>query len=489
MKIFLIQPPAESAFKTTHLGLQLIATILKRHGCENIFDVSPYKGDNPYALDYSGKGVIVGLSVTFMTISEAFKIAAHVKSKNRDALVVLGGPHATLVPEESINNENVDAVVIGEGIHTMPEIVDRVREGKTLGGVKGVWYKDENGGILKNKPRDYVENLDELPLADRRFFNDKEYWKHQAYFLEKMFMPVPWSLMSAYSCPYSCKMCQPALKMIAGPWRQRSVANVISEIKMLKEKYGATYFAFYDNDIGISRKWIKEFCMETKKIKGISMNACVRANLADYEVLKVMKEGGFFAMSFGAESGSNRVLKEVMNKKQTVRDIIDIVNNCYKLKIRLNAFWMMASPGESIEEMKETVKLASELPVFYCHFHIATPNPGTQYYFDAVNGGYLNMKSWDDINDRKKPTLLKDGISREDIADVERYLIETMLRKGWNYNYNGHTLAFINTRLYAKWYPAKVLGNEVNMFLHDFKPYHFRNIYLGLKSIAGIDKI
>jgi len=283
-------------------------------------------------------------------------------------------------------------------------------------------------------------------------------------------------------------MCQPALRKIAGPWRQRSVSNVINEIKLLKEKYNARYFSFNDNDMGIDRKWIKEFCQEAKKIKDISMSCCGRANLLDYEMLKFMKEAGFHSISFGAESGSDRVLKDIMNKKISVQNIIDLVNNCYKLKINANAFWMLANPGETIEEMKETVKLASELPVFYCHFHIATPNPGTQYYIDALHGGYLNMKSWDDVHDRNHPTIIKNNVAINDIIKMDEYLIKTMLKKGWNYRYNGHTLSFINTRVFAKWQPVEAFGREIKMFFHDFKPYHFKNICLGVKFLLGLDK-
>lgn len=487
MKIFLIQPPAESAFKTTHIGLMSIATVLKVNNYEKIYDISSYKGDDPYSLDYSGDKVLVGISVTFMTITEAFKIAEFVKSKNPKALVIFGGPQVTLVPDESINNKHVDAIVIGEGEYTMLEMANRVKAGDSLEGVKGLWFKNEKGEIIKNEPREFLHDLDQLPILDRTFFDDRKYWKKQSTLLERLFLPTTWSVMTAFSCPYSCKMCQPALRTIAGPWRQRSVKNVIEEISMLNEKYGAKHIAFYDNDMGINRTWLKEFCEEAKKIKGLRMKCCVRANLMDYELLKMMKEAGFYSVGFGAESGSNRVLKEIMDKKTTVEQVVALTENCFKLGIRCGAFWMMASPGETVEEMKETVRLASELPVFYCHFHVATPNPGTQYFFDAVNGGYLNMKTWDDVNDRTNPTIIKGGVTVEDIREVERYLVETMVNKGWNYKYNGHTLSFTNTKRYAKWYPAQVFGNEINMYLHDFKAYHFRNIYLGVKSIFGID--
>lgn len=488
MKIFLIQPSSKAAFKTTHLGLQYIAAVLKQHGYDNIFDISPFKGDDPYTLDYSGDKVIVGVSITFMTISEAFNLAKHIKSKNSKALIVFGGAQTTLLPDESINNEFVDVIGIGEGHYTMLEICERIKQGKSLDGVKGIWFKNENREIIKNEPRDFMKNLDDLPMLDGTFFNDQKYQKHLSSFLERIFLPTTWSLMTAFSCPYNCTMCQPALRTIAGPWRQRSVGHVIGEIKLLNEKYNARHFAFYDNDMGINRKWLEDFCLEAKKIKGLRMKCCVRANLMDFEMLKLMKEAGFYSVSFGAESGSDRVLKEIMNKKTTVKQIIGLANNCYKLKMRLGSFWMLASPGETKEEMKETIKLASELPIFYAHFHIATPNPGTQFYFDAVNGGYLNMESWDDVDDRKRPTIIKGNVTAEDIAEMDELLIKTMVEKGWNYSQSGHTLSFINTRRYASWYPAQVFGNEINMFLHDFKSYHFNNIYLGTKSIFGLEK-
>lgn len=489
MKIFLIQPKVSGAFRSPPLGLQIIATVLKEHKYENIYDIDPEKGDIPYSLDYLGEDVLIGMTVTFMTISEAFRLAKFIKSKNHKVKVIFGGPQVTLMPEESINDESVDIVVIGEGTYTMLEIVDSIKDRKTLEEVKGIWYKNEEKEIVKNEPRKFTKELDSLPFADKSFFNERQYKKHQQTIFEKIFYSgVNWYIMSSQSCPFNCKMCQPALRKIAGLWRQRSVSNVINEIKSLKEKYKARNFCFNDNDMGIDRKWMKEFCQEAGKIKDISMSCCGRANLLDYGMLKLMKEAGFNSISIGAESGSDRVLKDIMNKKTTVQNIIDFTNNCYKLRIKANAFWMLANPGETIKEMKETAKLASELPVHYCHFHIANPNPETQYYIDALHDGYLNMESWEDIHDRKKPTIIKNNVTVDDIIKMDEYLIKVMIEKGWNYRYNGHTLLFINTRLFAKWQPVNIFGREIIMFFDDFKLYHFRNIFLGIKSLLGFDK-
>ncbi|MDR4509747.1 MAG: B12-binding domain-containing radical SAM protein [Candidatus Brocadiaceae bacterium] len=480
MKIFLIHPKAEGSFRMPPLGLQIIATVLKEHGYESIYDIDPNKGDDPYGLDYSGKDVLVGITVTYMTVLEVSRLAEWIKNKNREATIILGGPQTTLEPEESIHNKNVDVVVIGEGHETILEIAGRMSEKKTLEGIKGVWYKNEKKEIIKNRPRNFTKNLDTIPYIDRSFFHERDYVRHQGTFLEKWFVPVTWYMMTAFSCPYNCNMCQPGLRKIAGPWRQRSVAHVIREIQFLKEKYHAKVISFYDNDMGINKEWLKEFCRETKKIKGIVLKCCGRANLLDYEMLKIMKEGGFHSITVGAESGSDRVLKDIMNKKTAVRDIIDIARNCYKLKIRLGTFWMLANPGETLEEMKETIALASELPVFYAHFHLAVPNPGTQYYLDALQGGYLKLSSWNDVSDRRHPAIIKDGVTVDDIMNIDEYLITTMVKKGWNYTYNPPTLSFFNTRRFLRWFPLLVFGNEMNMFLRDFKFYHFRNVYLGL---------
>ena len=233
---------------------------------------------------------------------------------------------------------------------------------------------------------------------------------------------------------------------------------------------------------------MKDFCLEAKKIKGISMSCLGRASLLDHEILKLMKEAGFNEIYFGAESGSDRVLREIMDKKMSVQNIIDFAANCYKLRITTYAFWMMANPGERIEEMKATAHLAAELPVFYNHFQIALPNPGTQYYIDALEGNYLNMGSWDDARKRKHPSIIKDGVSIDDIADVDEYMKNVMVKKGWNYRYNGHILSFVNTRLFAKRYPVKVFGNEINLFCRDFKGYHLKNIFLGIKSLLSFEK-
>lgn len=488
MKIILIQPKARGTFKSPPLGLQLLATVLRGRGFDSIYDLDPDKGDDLYSFDYSDAVVLVGMSVTYMTLSSAIKLAEFIKQKNPRAIIVFGGPHATLEPYDAINSRNVDVVVLGEGEETIIEIADAIKEGKPFKDIKGLWYKSGNGEIIKNERREFKKNLDLLPFADRIFFSD---YKYQNTIIERLFRPVIWHLMSSRSCPYTCKMCQPALRKIAGPWRQRSVKSVLAEIGYLREAFKAKYFSFYDNDMGINREWMVNLCCELNKIKessNISLACAGRANLLDYDILKLIKEAGFDSVAFGAESGSERVLKEIIDKKTSVKDIVNFASNCFRLKIRAGAFWMIGNPGETVEEMKETIRLASELPVFYCHFHIANPPPGTQYYFDALHGGYLKMQSWDDVHDRRKPVIIKDNVTPADVAEIDELLIETMVKKGWNYRLNGHTLSFINTRLFAKYHPFKVFANEALMFFEDFRFYHFRNIYLGIKCLLGIDK-
>ncbi|MCD4785035.1 MAG: B12-binding domain-containing radical SAM protein [Candidatus Eremiobacteraeota bacterium] len=469
MKIFLIQPNAKATFETPPLGLRLIATVLKSNNYNNIYDIDQNKGDRPYSLDYTGDNVIVGISVTFMTIIESFELAGLIKSKNPDATIILGGPHATLMPGECISDENIDLIALGEGEFTMLEVVKTIEKSGTFEGIKGIWYKDEKGETIKNERRDYLKDLDTLPISDREFFNDRLYQKDNL---------VPcWNLITSQSCPFSCAMCQPALRKIAGPWRQRSVGSVITEIKYLKKKYNSIYLNFNDNDMGVDKKWLREFCEEVKKIDNISMTCCGRANLLDYDMLKIMKEAGFNNISFGAESGNDRVLCEIMNKKTTVQQIKDFAHNCYELKINCHAYWMLANPGETIEEMKDTVKLSSELPLYYSHFHIANPNPGTKYYLDALSGGYLKLNNWNDVDDRSNPTIIKDNVTVEQIREMDKYLIKVMEEKGWRHFYNGHTLHFTNDKYLLRSPPIENFFSKVKLSL--------KNPRVAIKIILG----
>lgn len=439
MRIFLIQPNAKATFKSPPLGLMMLATVLDQNGYTDIVDIDQNKGDDPYLFDYTGDNVIVGLSVTFMTIMESYELAAYVKKQNPKAVVIFGGPHATLMPEECFDSFNVDILVLGEGEYTMLEIVKALENKSSLDGIKGLWYRDADGQIIKNERRDFLKDLGELPYPNRKFFNDAKYQKDEE--------EVVYNVIATQSCPFNCTMCQPALKDIAGPYRKRPINHVIDELNYLKENYGARRINFYDNDLGLSKKWITEFCIAVKEqAKGLQMSCCGRANILTYEVLKLMKEAGFSHLSFGAESGNNRVLNDIMDKKTTVDQIRDFAVNCNKLKINCASFWMLASPGETIEEMKDTAHLAASLPVVYAHFHIATPNPGTKYYLDAVAGGYLKMDNWNDVDDRRKPTIIKDNVTREEVAQMDGYLIEVMEKNGFKHSYNGHTLAFVNEK-------------------------------------------
>ena len=264
--------------------------------------------------------------------------------------------------------------------------------------------------------------------------------------------------------------------------------HVVGEMMSLKERFGACQFRFLDNDLGINRRWLFDFCRKVRALGQVQIDGVGRANLLDYDLLKAMHDAGFSTISVGAESGCDRVLRDIMNKKTTVEQIVRFTENCYRIGIMANAYWMIANPGESLEEMKATIELASDLPTYYCHFHIANPNPGTRYYLNALDGGYLRMESWNDVHDRSKPALLTGNISPADIAEIDRLLVSTMVRKGWRYEQNGHTLSFYNTRLYVKRQPVRALGNEVLAWMSDHRGYHFRNLGRGLVSMLGKDE-
>jgi radical SAM superfamily enzyme YgiQ (UPF0313 family) len=463
------------------MGLQLLATILNNNGYTDITCLDYNKGDDPGKENYSGKKVLVGMSVTFLTLKNAIELSAQIKKQNPKAIIIFGGAQATVVPEELIAEKCVDAVVIGDGTKTIVEIAKRMTENNEFDGIKGMWFK-KNGRIIKNMPREFTQDLDSLPFIDRVFFNDASYQNYKRTFLERIFGIETWHIITSQSCPFNCKMCQPALRKIAGNWRIRSVNNVIKEMQYLIDKYDAKYFDFIDNDFGINKEWLVDFCKKVKRFKGIKMHCNGRANILDAYCIQMMKKAGFDSISYGAESGTDRVLSEIMNKGVTVKQVIDFAENCYKNKIKAGAFWMIGNPGETLDEMKKTCDLAASLPIYYCHFSIAMPVPHTNYYYDALNGGYLNMRSWNDIQNRDKPALLKDGITKEDIYRIDKYLINTMIKNGWFHQdvKASEHLVFINTRRFAKFHPIRLFGMELNKFFHDFKWYHLRNIWLGI---------
>ena len=289
-----------------------------------------------------------------------------------DTQIILGGIHPTALIKKSIEEmKDVDIFVIGEGELTIKEIMDEVDIKK----IKGVGYNDK-GNIKVNPPREFIENLDEIPFPSRELLpNIKNYtlgfdWEGRK--------PAA-TVFSSRGCPYNCIYCASKV-MWKGKVRFRSAENVLEEIDFLVDNYKIKEVLFYDDHFTLNKQRLQDICNGLIKRKYNLTWCCFsRVDSLDLETAQLMKKSGCHMISFGVESGSQIIL-DAMHKNVKVEDIIKAFKICKKVRINTKASFIFGGPKETYETISETRKLIKTILKDYVWFFMITPMPGTELY-------------------------------------------------------------------------------------------------------------
>jgi radical SAM superfamily enzyme YgiQ (UPF0313 family) len=421
MKVLLINPkssmhtPLSTEEKLIPIGLAYIGAICEKEGCD-------VKVIDDYLLNLSyeklGKEIssispdLIGVTINSIVYSEAKKTIQLCRKIMPDAKIIAGGPHPTILPEKTLlDNQGLDAVVIGEGEKTVSEIIERFRKNHDLKGVKGTCFK-RDGKIVKNPPRPFIENLDELPFPSWHFFPIEKY-PRKTNFLSVT--PVD-NINSSRGCPFRCAFC--SVKSIWGlTYRCFSPERTIKEIKYLVENYGTKGIYFREDNFTLNKKRVERLCKlmleENLDIKWVCES---RVDLITRDMVKLMKRAGCETIWFGVESGSQRVLNEVLYKKTTLEHARRAFKMCDEAGIKRGASFMVGVPGETLEEMYETIKFAVKIDPDYVWFNIFVGIPKSPIYDSIiVNHWYGNMDAGGVITDIKT-----DKFMPEDIIKIQK---------------------------------------------------------------------
>lgn len=343
---------------------------------DEIFDsFEKFKGymdrpDDPIWMDIAKKAVewnpdIVGITIVFSaTVKAVENLARCVKILRPEMKVIVGGPHATLVPD-TIKSPYFDMVCAGEGEPLMVELLN----GVPLEKIAGLTYKDEQGNVRRNEGRGFMPDMDELQFPDVRL----QYIPITE--MDKNFGVI----QTSRGCPFSCTFC--ATPTLWGKKvRQRSVENVIRELEFRHYEFGVKKIYFSDDTFNLKKNYVIELCKEIIR-RGLKIEWICECAIPciDREVSEWMKKAGCVRMKLGVESLSNDVLKQMV-KSQTVEIIkkkIDILND---VGIDVTAYLLIGMPNETEEQVRETLETAKQLNVKYYSLSIATPQIGTRLY-------------------------------------------------------------------------------------------------------------
>lgn len=330
---------------------------------------------------------IVGISVLTLNCGRAYEIAERIKQVDPEALVVLGGIHPTVVPEEVLQKKDVDVVVRGEGEETFRELVQCVLEKRDYRDIPGISYK-RNGQIVHNLARPLIEDLDTIPPFPYDMFEGD---------LDKY--PNFSGVFGSRGCPYQCSFC--SSRSISGKkYRHHSVGRVVDEIKVLVRKYRQESIFLMDDNIAVNKKHFRELCdaiISEGLHKEAFFHGSLRGDNASDEILDMAYAANFRILYYGLETGSEELMKSI-NKGETVAVVEDAIRRAARKGFSVGTTIIFGLPTETRGDRYRTMKFVRSLPLSSVRFNTLTPYPGTPVFNQEFPKGNILIKGdWENF--------------------------------------------------------------------------------------------
>lgn len=304
------------------------------------------------------------------------------------AKIVVGGGFSTIFPEKMISAPGVDYVVVGEGEHTIINIINKICNFKDSDfeakhPFEGYAEKFSNGSYKMVEKKSFIFNLEELPRPNWDWLDLEEYKKHSS----SPFLPF----MATRGCPYNCNYCSTKLS-----WglrlRCRTVGDVVEEILWNYRKHGIKIFRCVDDNIIFDKKWFREFCRRLISLpKDITYNFYhFSVRQIDEEILDALRSINVKAITIAVESGDGDTQKAI-NKNLNLAEVEEKVKLIKQKGFRVNAYWMIGFPNETMRQIMNTVDMARSLRTDTVAVWKVFPYPGTKLYNDAKAQNLINL--------------------------------------------------------------------------------------------------
>jgi len=295
---------------------------------------------------------LIGFSCLSVEADEMQRVASVAKALKPECITVLGGPHATVFFDYALNDPNLDLAVLNEGEITFPELLRALREDRSLDEVAGIVFKRE-GRLVQTPPRDYVPELDSIPLPAWDLIDFQRYAVQIS--MNAYSHSRPWAaLFTSRACPYQCTYCH---NIFGKKVRYRSVENVMAEIELLTKTYGVRELHIVDDIFNYDLDRAKRICDEIVA-RGIKVKLAfpngLRGDRMDRELIRKLKQAGCYAITYAVETASPR-LQKLIKKNLNLDKVREAIAWTYEEGMIPQAFLMLGFPGETLEEMKMTV--------------------------------------------------------------------------------------------------------------------------------------
>ena len=417
MNILLIFPPSTiyGADLTTPavvppLGLCYLGGYLEKHGYNNVTILDArslskgrviregnralYGLKDDEIVEYIKKvdPDVIGISCMYTAYSgDTHRLAQTIKNMDKKIPIVVGGAHASTFPDLVLKDTNVDIVSHYEGEETFLEVVRSIENNKGFADVKGISYR-ENGAVIKNPAREFIEDLDTIPFPARHLVDMDLYLDNEP---TTFGMRAPaTTFITSRGCPQSCVFCTIKTVWDDMNFRSRSPKNVVDELEHLNKEYGIEEFYWMDDAAGTSKKRLIEICDEIIErkldIKWTTPNGIAHWYL-DEKVLDKMKAAGCYRVTFGMESG-NLETRKYIGKPFPLEQATKMLAHANKIGLWTICTFIIGFPVEDEESIMDTIDYACSCGTDMAVFYLLCPHPGTDVYQDFQKDGLLDFE-------------------------------------------------------------------------------------------------
>lgn len=443
MKIAFVNPPLDHrkhygnfekvANLVPPLGIGYLASYLMKNGYPDVEILDAL----PLDLDFEGvrrwlgerKPRIIGITATVLAASEASLVARIAKEACPESLVIIGGPHVTTLPEETMAEGPYDLGAIGEAEETILEVARAFDGGKPdWRKVAGLVFR-EGEKVVYTPRRDNRQALDGLPFPARQLYPPLSAYKP---------VPASWKrfpfahTLTSRGCPFACGFCDRGV--VGFKFRAYSAEKVLEEVEEMIGVHGAREIRFFDDTFTLSRERAMAIA-EGILSRGLDFpwSCRTRTDTVDKEMLALFKRAGCWQILYGLESGDEQMLKYI-DKGTTIEENEKALEAAIEVGLHVRADFIIGAPGETRESIQRTIDFAKKYPIDAATFHLFTPFLGSRFAKDVANEGRLRHRDFDYYRvfiDPKTARLpyVPEGFTQEEIVgEVVRAHREFYLR-------------------------------------------------------------
>lgn len=412
MKVVLINPPAadvdwfgDKANFESPLGLAMLAAYVRQHGHAPLIVDAAAERLAPADLVKRVANIepaAVGITATTVMMPPASQIAALLRERLPEILVLLGGKHVSAIPEDIYERPSpvFDVSVIGEGEETLLEIMRTLEthgskqalldDRAALERIRGIAFQWD-GHMVKTPARPFIRDLDALPFPARDLLPTHRYKP-----VGNRYKRLPaFSMVAIRGCPYPCTFCSEARTTV----RFSSPARVVAEIEHLVSQYGAREITFWDDTMTLNKKWMHELCDRLVEKKLDIVWSCFAAiNTMTGRLLAKMKAAGCWNVFYGIETTDDSLKEHIRIKKFGSADHVkQVIRQTQEAGIEVRAAFMLGLPGETPELAMQTLSVAIQLEPDYAQWNYTVPYPGTELWNEMGQHGRLIARHWGDF--------------------------------------------------------------------------------------------